>query len=1166
MLNQKFFNAFIFLALVVCFVLQFTINNDEAAKNRIASLAANIQCADLVCPAGPTGPEGPQGPTGAMGPRGFNGLTITGPKGEKGDKGDKGEKGDTGDKGDKGDTGDQGKAGIDGEITRSELETSLASMSGILTNLINTNNDSANTGFSDLSTNITRIGNDLSALKVDVKEGTGYVAKNYYNTSYIQKNIPTIDTLKLYVPYTDFNPQMSGMSGYFERKLNNYYNKDDINTNYYTIPQIDVSLSGINRRLNSISTDMSGPAGYINTNFYTKDSVNSLFTNTEGTYMKDKSKIESSLSAMSGYMNTKLYDEARLNNYLKTSLAGPYYDDKQLFNNTLQSLSGTVSQLSSNLNSNYYDKTTSDGRYVQQPTYNQKMNTLDSSINTLTTNFNNYTQQSGTADLKYAFKSDLNNYMNTGTLYNTFLTQLEANGYYTKVDADGKFLPKGTNLYQTTVDANTGYNNLMSQISNVYTSSTGISGLQSQINDRVTLATFNSGTGTLNKTINDSITGMSGYVDTNFLLKSAAETTYLTQTGASGTYTKITDYTTKTNSLQTAIDGLTGPNGSIKTLQTQIDNATGSTGPTGILGLLNRINILYTGTTGISGIKDTLNIIDGSTGTTGSIRNLQSQISAATGTGPTGIGGILQMINTIYTGTTGISGLRDRIYEITGPTGSIPNLQSQINGITGFNTTEFIDVSNDPYRLSVGLINTVLTPKQYSIHYFELNPPDNKPPLKMKRNIINEIIDISNFPIKPPFTSTIMGPNKKILLQTYLIGNVPSSGGFQTGQQLPYQVAINLNTGQTKTRKAKETSVTEWEEWTTNQTDALLNTSINKYNSLFTGFKQIINDYNDVPIGTIMPWSGTGAIPTDYLECNGVEYPQSNYPDLFNAIGRTYGGQTGTLNTFRVPDLTKYFIIGATGTAGDYVVGKTGGNIANFTKTLTIDNLPSHTHTATSSSAGGHTHPLSGAGTTTSSGSHSHVVSGTALNAGSHAHGMDFNTYSVAGAWENSAYFFANPDIQRNTATKTQTTKPVTDHTHTVSGSTDTVGGHSHSLSGNTDSAGSHTHPITINSTGSGTAFDVTPPYMALRYIIKAKNSTTKLSNLNNLLTSDTTTLTNVALPSATGSTSYEYFDSFHPKVEYFVPEEKISNLPKEPFSMSREREKYKKFSYVGVL
>ena len=92
-----------------------------------------------------------------------------------------------------------------------------------------------------------------------------------------------------------------------------------------------------------------------------------------------------------------------------------------------------------------------------------------------------------------------------------------------------------------------------------------------------------------------------------------------------------------------------------------------------------------------------------------------------------------------------------------------------------------------------------------------------------------------------------------------------------------------------------------------------------------TTLGQLINTIVDgkierVPVGTVVPFSGNGAIPSGYLLCNGAAVSRTMYPDLFTAIGTTYGAGDGS-TTFNLPDLTDKFIEGAEGAGTEKEAG-----------------------------------------------------------------------------------------------------------------------------------------------------------------------------------------------------------------------------------------------------
>lgn len=67
-------------------------------------------------------------------------------------------------------------------------------------------------------------------------------------------------------------------------------------------------------------------------------------------------------------------------------------------------------------------------------------------------------------------------------------------------------------------------------------------------------------------------------------------------------------------------------------------------------------------------------------------------------------------------------------------------------------------------------------------------------------------------------------------------------------------------------------------------------------------------DWRRSPVGTIVTIP-TDDVPTHCLECNGATISRETYPELFSAIGTTYGAGDGS-TTFKIPDLRGEFIRG----------------------------------------------------------------------------------------------------------------------------------------------------------------------------------------------------------------------------------------------------------------
>ena len=191
----------------------------------------------------------------------------------------------------------------------------------------------------------------------------------------------------------------------------------------------------------------------------------------------------------------------------------------------------------------------------------------------------------------------------------------------------------------------------------------------------------------------------------------------------------------------------------------------------------------------------------------------------------------------------------------------------------------------------------------------------------------------------------------------------------------------------------------------------------------------------------------TGIVPfTDYTLGTRVT----------GALANAHSSNFISINKFLTPDLRGRFLLGVNPTAigetegdatfisstGQYTMASIGGEELH---TLTAGEMPAHNHSASTDSTGAHTH------TAQSAGAHTHTAAVVTRNNGSSA---------VASG--NSVFPVTNAD-------QTITTSSAGAHTHT------------------TDSQGSHSHTVTVQNSGSNTAHNNMPPYLAVRYIIKAK-------------------------------------------------------------------------------
>ena len=173
--------------------------------------------------------------------------------------------------------------------------------------------------------------------------------------------------------------------------------------------------------------------------------------------------------------------------------------------------------------------------------------------------------------------------------------------------------------------------------------------------------------------------------------------------------------------------------------------------------------------------------------------------------------------------------------------------------------------------------------------------------------------------------------------------------------------------------------------------------------------------------------------------------------------------------------------------------GTTGGAVYHA---LTVAEMPAHDHSATETAAGGHTHGAS----TGSAGAHSH--SGSTNTAGDHAHtrgsmnitgyidmarrGGETRTGSGGAMYYGSSFnvqikigenddWGSRIEFDASRAWRGETSQNGS-HSHWLSISS--AGAHTHSVA--IAAAGAHTHAITIGKTGSGAAFSILPPYVAV--------------------------------------------------------------------------------------
>lgn len=101
---------------------------------------------------------------------------------------------------------------------------------------------------------------------------------------------------------------------------------------------------------------------------------------------------------------------------------------------------------------------------------------------------------------------------------------------------------------------------------------------------------------------------------------------------------------------------------------------------------------------------------------------------------------------------------------------------------------------------------------------------------------------------------------------------------------------------------------------------------------------QFLQAISYVAVGTIFSYAGK-TVPETFMLCDGRSLDKTEYEELFNVIGYTFGGSG---ESFKLPDLRGKTLVGVSSADTNFdSVGKTGGEKEH---TLTVNEMPKHAH------------------------------------------------------------------------------------------------------------------------------------------------------------------------------------------------------------------------------
>ena len=221
------------------------------------------------------------------------------------------------------------------------------------------------------------------------------------------------------------------------------------------------------------------------------------------------------------------------------------------------------------------------------------------------------------------------------------------------------------------------------------------------------------------------------------------------------------------------------------------------------------------------------------------------------------------------------------------------------------------------------------------------------------------------------------------------------------------------------------------------------------------------NQQAGVPVGTILMFAGSQAVPTNYLQAVGQSLDTTTYAKLFAVIGYTYGGSGANFNA---PNLVARFPLGQ---SNFNAPGATGGEA---THTLTGPELAVHAHPIADVA---HNHGVNQSPHGHGDPGHVHPDGGSYQDAHSHGIPLDLVNPSAGGLTA------GGPSFGLASGQRTDTQQPAV---HVVIGA---AGTGLQAANANVSLNASGTGLSATQNAGGGAAHNNMPPYLQINFIIR---------------------------------------------------------------------------------